>query len=80
MWPSSFWPGSPAPRGAVRRAGAGEGAGVAHRAPLQPGRGALCLAGALHRVRQLLLLLVRHEAPCHIPDSVRRNLEEHSWV
>jgi len=23
---------------------------------------------------------VRHEAPCRIPDSVRRNLEEHSWV
>ena len=28
----------------------------------------------------VFLLLVRHEAPCRIPDSVRRNLEEHSWV
>ncbi len=40
MWPSSSWPGSPARGRAVRRAGAGEGTGVAHPAPLQPGRGA----------------------------------------
>ena len=38
-------------------AGAGEGTGVAHSAPLQPRRGALCLAGAFHGVHQLLLLL-----------------------
>ena len=38
------------------------------------------VAGAGQNVRQLLLLLMRHEAPCHIPDSVGRNLEEHSWV
>ena len=23
---------------------------------------------------------LRHEAPCHIPSSARRNSEEHSWV
>ena len=34
----------------------------------------------LHRVCQPLLFLVRHEAPCCIPDLVRRNLEEYSWV
>ncbi len=22
---------------------------------------------------------MRHEAPCHIPDAVRRNLENNSW-
>ena len=38
--------------------GAGEGAGVAHPASLQPGRGTLCLVGALHGVHQLLLLLL----------------------
>ena len=46
--------------GAVRRPGPGEGRGVAHPAPLQPGdRGQLRLAGPLHGVHQLLLLLLR---------------------
>ena len=45
--------------GAVRGPRAGEGAGVAHPAPLQRRRGVLRLAGALHGVRQLLLLLLR---------------------
>ena len=47
------------------------------------GPGARCASA--HGGRQMAFVnhfsfLVRHEAPCRIPDSVRRNLEEHSWV
>ena len=46
--------------GAVRRPGPGEGGGVAHPTPLQPvERRQLRLAGPLHSIHQLLLLLLR---------------------
>ena len=59
MWPSSSWPGSPGTEGCCSSAARREGAGVAHRAPLQRRGQALRLVGAVDGVRQLLLFLLR---------------------
>ena len=67
--------------GAVRRPGPGEGRGVAHPAPLQPvDRGQLRLAGPLHGVHQLLLLLLRGRRLRPVLPQVQHLLPLHRQV